>query len=236
MSNKLTEFQNVVVGVAAAFVEAVILQPTLYWKNAKAAKLPFTLNPKIIYRGTSASIFNECQMMGLQFGTTGYFQKVVSENGKFELTQRQQITTAALGGFLTAFFTSPIEMVMIQQQRFGGSFIQTPLNVIKSYGFGPKGLMRGLIPTMMRDSIYVVGLLGITPVIQELLMKEYHLPSAQAGLYASLVGGVAAAIPSHPFDIVKTCMQGDLDRKQYMTFSHTFRTLFNEVRAGRGGP
>jgi hypothetical protein len=56
MSNNLTEFQNFQIGVVAAFIEGVILQPTLYWKNAKAQKLPFSMNPTIIYRGTSASI------------------------------------------------------------------------------------------------------------------------------------------------------------------------------------
>ena len=64
MSTALSEVQNMQLGVLAAFIEGVILQPTLYWKNAKALSLPFTLNPKLIYRGTAASIFNEMQMMG----------------------------------------------------------------------------------------------------------------------------------------------------------------------------
>jgi hypothetical protein len=59
-----------------------------------------------------------------------------------------------------------------------------------------------------------------------------------AGLYASLVGGVVAAVPSHPFDCIKTCMQGDLERTTYGTLRQTvstlladggFRRLFNGV-------
>jgi len=63
MSHALSEAQNIVLGTVAAFIEGAILQPTLYWKNARAMKLPFTINPRIIYRGTAASIFNEMQMM-----------------------------------------------------------------------------------------------------------------------------------------------------------------------------
>ena len=64
MSHELTDMENIGVGVGAAFIEAVLLQPTLYWKNARAQGLPFTLNPRIMYRGTFTSILNEMQMMG----------------------------------------------------------------------------------------------------------------------------------------------------------------------------
>ncbi len=56
MVQELTEGQNATIGVIAALFEGLLLQPTLYWKNAKAQGLPFTLNPRILYRGTSASV------------------------------------------------------------------------------------------------------------------------------------------------------------------------------------
>jgi hypothetical protein len=81
MSGKLTDLQNVGVGTFAALIEGVLLQPTLYWKNARAQGLPFTVNPKIIYRGTAASILNEMQMMGVQFALTGFFQRMIVGGG-----------------------------------------------------------------------------------------------------------------------------------------------------------
>jgi hypothetical protein len=50
MSESLTESQNAAVGVVAAFIEAVILQPTLYWKNAKAQNLPLSIDPRKVFR------------------------------------------------------------------------------------------------------------------------------------------------------------------------------------------
>ncbi len=144
MSVSLTEGQNFLIGTIAAFIEGVLLQPTLYWKNAKAQNLPFTLNPKLLYRGTAASIFNECQMMGLQFGLTGFFQKVFKSGESVKLTRTQEFSGAACGGIFTALFASPMELIMIQQQKNGGSFFATPKNIVKNHGFLQKGFLRGL--------------------------------------------------------------------------------------------
>ena len=65
MSLSISEFQNFQIGIIAAFVEAVILQPTVYWKNAKIEKKPFTFSPKLLYRGTMAAAFNEMQVSNL---------------------------------------------------------------------------------------------------------------------------------------------------------------------------
>jgi hypothetical protein len=188
MSQEITSSQNILVGVIAAFIEGVLLQPTLYWKNARAAKLPFTINPRIIYRGTAASIVNECQMMGLQFGTTGYFQQLFKGDSGAKLSQKNEILASAMGGLLPTCVTCPVELMMIQQQRYGGSFLSTVSKVASQYGLLQNGVMRGLFGTVGRDTIYVVGLLGVTPLIQDYLVEKHELSNLSAGLYASLIG------------------------------------------------
>ena len=227
--------QNVIIGVIAAFIETLILQPTLYWKNARAQKLPFSLNPKIIYRGTIASIFNECNMMGLQFGITGYLQSNV------HITSNKYINTflsASFGGAITAIIVSPVELIMIQQQLHGRSFFTVPKQVIMEHGWFSKGLMRGLSANIARDAIYVSGMLAVTPIAQDYLIDKYQLHTQTAGFYASIIGGVIGAILSHPFDILKTCMQGDLNQYEYKTYQQTFSSLWKQggmVRIYHGG-
>ena len=110
MSKDLTESQNTLLGITAAFIEGIILQPTVYWKNARALKLPFSVNPLVVYRGTAASIFNECQMMGLQFCFTGFYQKhLVTSSSKGE-RKTQEFMSASLGGVSAAFFACPVEL------------------------------------------------------------------------------------------------------------------------------
>jgi len=225
MSHDLSELQNFQVGVVAAFIEGVILQPTLYWKNAKAQKLPFSMNPKIIYRGTSAAIYNEMQMMGLQFVFTRLFQRI-NQNSDGTITRMQEVRSAIMGGAMSALFASPVELVMIQQQRFGGSMFHTISKISKEFGISK--LTRGVLPAIYRDCFYVSGMLAVTPIVQDILIKDYSLTKTESGLVASLIGGLVAAVPSHPLDVVKTCMQGDLQQVTYSTMTKTFKKLWSE--------
>lgn len=234
MSSKLTDLENFSLGVVAAFIEGIILQPTLYWKNAKAQNLPFTMNPRIIYRGTAASIYNEMQMMGLQFGLTGLFKRLApifvatssSSSKDGSSSPHFEYFSAFLGGSVSALFASPVELIMIQQQRNGSSVLSTLQRITSTHG--PMMLFRGLMPAMMRDALYVSGFLGITPLLQDYLMKSYQMESLHAGFIASLIGGIIAAVPSHPFDVIKTCMQGDLGKEKYTTMTMTTKQLISE--------
>ena len=212
--------QDVGIGVFAAFVEAIILQPTLYWKNANAQGKPFTMNPRVLYRGSGASIFNECQMMGLQFGLTSVINTYLGGG------EGHEVVSAMVGGMIAACFASPVELVMIQQQNRGGS----ALSVLKHLQLDvkPSIIFRGLSNAFARDAIYVGGMLGMTPVLKRYLQTEYEIDGRSANFYASMIGGIIAAVPSHPFDLIKTCMQGDLTGKKYTTPLETFKTIWKE--------
>jgi hypothetical protein len=171
------------------------------------------------------------QMMGLQFVLTRLFQRIYdTENGQ-KLTQVQEYSSAFLGGSVAALFAAPVEHIMIQQQRFGGSMIGTLKRLVSEFGI--KKMTRGMMPAVFRDSIYVSGMLGVTPILQNILVHDYEMSLASGSFWASMLGGVVAAIPSHPFDIVKTCMQGDTNEKEYSTVSTTVRKLYSEGKVKR---
>ena len=211
-------------GGTSALMAGVLLQPTIYWKNAKAQRLPFTANPMLIYRGVSAALASEVVQMSLQFGSTGFFRQLFGE----KLNGCQELFSASLGGCVAACATTPIELVMVQQQRFAGSMIGTSIRVARIYGVTGRGLMRGLLPTVARDSIYTTGLLGVTPVFQSHLQETHGFTVVSAGFWASMVGGMLTTVLSHPFDCIKTCMQGDLDQKTYSSVSRTIHTIWAE--------
>jgi hypothetical protein len=189
-----------ILGITAALCEGILLQPSLYWKNAKAQNLPFTMNPRVIYRGTAASLYNEMQMMGLQFGLTGMFQSL--RGGKDGADDKfGDYMSAFCGGSVAALFASPVELIMIQQQLKGGTTIAAVQNVTRDHGISI--LFRGLLPAMVRDALYVSGFLGVTPLLQNYLMRNQNMSTPEAGFWASMVGGIVAAVPSHPLDLVK---------------------------------
>ena len=149
------------------------------------------------------------------------------------MSRMQELSSATLGGAATAFFATPVEGVMIQQQRFGGSLIGTVARIATDFGVLSGGLMRGLEAAILRDAIYVSGLLGITPIMQDWLMETQGMSTLNAGLLASAVGGLVGAVPSHPLDVVKTCMQGDLERTTYTGYSSTYKALMEEGGVNR---
>jgi hypothetical protein len=223
------------VGGVAALIEAVLLQPTLYWKNAKAQNLPMTLSPRVLYRGAAINIFNECQCLGVQFATTSLLSSILkggaskhnnnNNNNNNDNDTVVEIGSAVGGGVLAALFAAPLELIMIQQQLRGGTIISA---VRHSTAVSRQSLMRGLSPTMYRDSIYVGAMLGLTPIMQRKI-EGYGIGSASASFYASIAGGIVAAVPSHPFDVVKTCLQGDLTGEKYRTSLQTAQRLMKEA-------
>lgn len=227
--------QNMQVGVIAAFLEGIVLQPTIYWKNARALALPFTFNPAVLYRGTGTAILNECQMMAVQCGATGYAHVLLSQHASPSLLSREQkeISCSFVGGMMSAITGSPLELVMIQQQRYGTSAFHVMWKVMQEYGWGLRGVFRGFGASFGRESIYVTSMLGFTPILQRYFQREFEMGTHTACYSASMVGGAGAALISHPFDIIKTCQQGDLQQSTYRGLVHTAKSLYKQQGLSR---
>eukprot|EP01034_Spumella_vulgaris_P031649 gene31649-39094_t len=101
----------------------------------------------------------------------------------------------------------------------------------QNFFIGTVGMFRGLSGTAGRDCLYVIGMLGVTPIVQDYFVESHGFSVQKASFWASMIGGVAAAVPSHPFDCVKTCMQGDIQQTTYSSVRNTVKTLWKE-----GGP
>lgn len=215
----LSEVENAVLGSTASFFQATVLQPTIYWKNARQQGLSFTLNPRVLYRGFGAALCNEMGQMGFQYAATGYIKKAVS--GGRPCTATEEISSALLGGAVVGPYASLAECIMIQQQRFGGSLLGTSRRILRSHG--SHGLFRGLIPCTIRDGVYVGGLLGITPVVQDRLIADHGFSQAASGFWASMLAGVVVGVITCPFDAISTCMKGDIERDRYGGFLATLK-------------
>lgn len=215
MSVELSETENGVVGAGAGAVEVTLSQPLNYLKNARQQGLPFTMNPRILYRGYSANLVNNCSAAMLQFAIAGTLQRLVTRGEAREPSPGELVAAAVGAGVASAAFVGPLELVMIRQQVAGGSVVRAVRDVVSpggSYG------ARGVVCTAAREGIYSGGVLGIAPVVRQFLTTHFPEEFAneeKARLCGSVVSGVLCTYLSHPFDTVKTCMQGDVERKTY---------------------
>lgn len=177
------------------------------------------------------SITNMAVLTGLQFPLTGAVTKVFTGGADRRLSNAEQIASGFLGGVLSGFACAPMELVMIQQQRFGGTLIATPMRIVGE--IGAAGLFRGLSMSCGREGLFTAGYLGIGPVISRTLQEEYNQPVSVAKVGGAIGGGVIAATLSHPMDTCKTCMQGDIQRQAYGSLTQTASALYKEAGAGR---
>jgi len=228
---QLSPGENTLLGCCAGTIEISLLQPLLYCKNSIQQKLPLTINPRYLYRGVFASALNMATATGIQFFGTGLIQRTVvgQEAATRTLTDNEIILSALGGGMISGLFCGPIEFVMIQQQRFGGSFGGTQYRVIRSHG--PIAFTRGVIPTIGREGIYTAGYLGMVPVLTKLAQQSGYFDNVNVNILqlgSGIFSAFIASVTTHPMDTIKTCMQGDLERKTYTNLSRTGISIYQQ--------
>ena len=133
---------------------------------------------------------------------------------------------------MSGFVCSPLELVMIQQQNFGGTLLGTPPAVVKEHGIG-RLLGRGLLMSCGREGVYTAGMLGVGPTVKRYGKERLEMGEAQSSLFGAVFGGSVVATISHPMDTVKTCQQGDLHGRLYTSIAHTAKVLGEDGGARR---
>ena len=216
----LNSKQNTFLGIISGIIDVSITQPLVYWKVASQQKFKFTLNPSIVYRGTITNMFSMSILTGLQFPLTAISSKIITNGENRRLNDNEIILSGFIGGSISGIICAPLELLMIQQQKYGGSLINTSKQIIRKYGL--KKHFRGIITSCGREGIYTAGYLGIGPVITRKLEENYNYSITTNKIIGAIGGGIIASTLSHPLDTCKTCMQGDLNDRKYKT---TIKTL-----------
>lgn len=240
MSQRLSGAENASLGAFGGWLDVTLLQSTNYLKNAKQQGLPFASDIRVLYRGYAANSCNNAVGIMSQFFLSGVLKKVVTGGTPRPLTPVEQISTGFGAGFLSGIVCGPMELVMIQQQRKGGSLPATAVGLAKD---GVGTVCRGALMTSWREGIYTAGFLGIVPVVRQQLMERFpdsigsSTESARFG--AALIGGPICCYLSHPSDTIKTCLQGDIERVKFGNARETARVLIGEgglTSLWRGAP
>lgn len=223
MSTKLNELQNATVGMTVGVIEVLCLQPFNYCKNALQQGQPLTADPRKLYRGVSANAVNMGCCTMIQFAVGGSFKKLVLAGEDRTLKMYEEMGTGIAAGVISAFVGSPLELIMIQQQRKGGGAVETFKTIAT-----PNNFLRGWVGAAVREGLWTCGYLSIPPIVRRNLREMYpdkFDTDNKARIPAALLGGLFACYLTQPFDTVKTCMQGDIERKTFGTFTETARRI-----------
>ena len=101
--------------------------------------------------------------------------------------------------------------------------------VVLTHVCGSSGnLTRGFVGCAVREGLWTVGYLSLPPIIRKSL-REYDPvmfdTDNKARVPASLIGGAFACYLTQPIDTIKTCMQGDTERKIYSTLTESAKKV-----------
>ena len=163
----LSPGQNALVGSCAGTIEILLLQPMLYCKNASQQGLPLTLDPRVLYRGSLVSVGNMAALTSMQFPLTGMVTSLLTGGTPRQLSDTEMILAGFGGGAISGIACAPMECVMIQQQRFGGSLVSTPARMMRE--FGATSLFRGLSTAVGREAFFTTGYMGLGPMLSRKL-------------------------------------------------------------------
>jgi len=182
-----------------------------------------------MYRGVGANCVNMGSCTMIQFAVGGKLKNIVSggEANSRHLTLGEELICGIGAGTVSGLVGSPLELIMIQQQRKGGNTMETIKNIIKN----PPDVYRGFIGAAIREALWTCGYLSIPPVVRRTLMEKYpetFTSNDKARVPAALLGGLFACYLTQWADTIKTCMQGDIERATYGTFSQTARNIYGQ--------
>jgi hypothetical protein len=188
--------------------------------------LPISMNAATMYRGVGPNAVNMGSCTMIQFAVGGNLKQRVLGGEARHLTLAEEMGCGIFAGSVSAVVGSPLELIMIQQQRKGGSIKQT-ISAIAN----PSNIGRGFAGAAVREALWTCGYLSIPPVVRRTLMETYpdtFPDNNKARVPAALLGGLFACYLTQPFDTIKTCMQGDIERKVYGTFTQTASKIWSE--------
>ncbi|KAJ1451081.1 mitochondrial carrier domain-containing protein [Pelagophyceae sp. CCMP2097] len=222
---RLDEVENTVLGTFAGVAAAVSTQPGTYFKNCAQQRVPISFDPRVMYRGTGASCLCDATMCSVQFLACGFLQKAITNGEPRKMTCAEEIGCALAGGLCSGLPTCVLELVMIRQQLTGLG----PIDAVRSivHVSGPRGMLRGLGPATCRESLFAAGYLGLSPRVQR-TCEAAEMAPLWTNVASAVVSGTVCGILTHPIDTVKSCLQGDVERKHYTDVASTARTLWRQ--------
>ena len=171
------------------------------------AKLTFTLNPLILYKGFFVHLISSAPLDALQVTMSHLIIQKVLPNRLDETIKR--IAGGFFGGCSAALISCPAEMLMVWQQKNMG-FKQALKAVCKE---SPLHLYTGFTPMVIREGLFCAGFFSFVPYFRGLFQSR-GIKKTEATLLAGILSGAITAIISQPFDTVKTVIQASEKKTQ----------------------
>lgn len=196
-----------------------------------------------LWRGTNASLLRCVPGVGLYFCSLNWLKGVFLQTPNTIHSQPSAIQAICIGVIARTFSGSVLIPVTVIKTRYeSGVFAYGSIGQALRHTYvseGCRGLMSGLVPTLMRDAPFSGLYFMFYSQLRNLALTSS--PSNSSALHQTtspiltftigLNAGLMASVVTHPMDVVKTRMQ--LYPKQFSSVFSTVVLIVNE-RGFRG--
>ncbi len=226
MRATLSPEENLGVGSVGGAVETMILMPVLTWKLCSQEGRPYPRFPGM-YRGVFVQASSMAPVTALQMFFNGIIEGAVTRGAR-SATDAEAIGCSMAAGAGSSILYGPVDLIAIHQQKMGLGPAATISHLCRTHGV--LSLWRGIVPTAIRESIYTSGYLGLGPVFTSKIMQQDGWGDSyfSAAMIGSCIAGVVANVMSQPVDTAKTCIQADIEGKNYRSTIQALPKLFSD--------
>jgi len=159
-------------GLGGGFLDAVCSTPlhNVVKKMRKNEKLDFENTKKWLWKGKVRQfIMNTPGFMIQNIGVAAAIRG--QKNGvNRKLTPIEYLSTATVGGFCSAFWTAPIDLLRAKQKATKKYLLQTSREVFENSGV--IGIYRGFLFSVLKDSVFCMGWMGVIPLMHVALRNR----------------------------------------------------------------
>ncbi|MDF1683651.1 MAG: solute carrier family 25 protein [Legionellaceae bacterium] len=192
--------KSIFIGYASGLTRVMFTHPVWSMKVRAQQTLPFTLDPRILYKGVGVSAVTYPLTVIIQIELNQFLQQACSTPpSKF-----QQVGSAFLAGIGASLINCPIEYSVIQQGLAKKSFYESTAHILKTYGV--KRFFTAQLATTLRDSPFGAFFLAAPPFIEPYI-QPYIKQREVTSWIAGSISGAGATLFTQPFDTVKTIQQ-----------------------------
>lgn len=213
---ELSSLQHGIVGAVVGSAEQSLMRPSVYWKaelQRGVFSWPRALNPRCCYRGLGVAVASIAPITAVQFASTHVYSGAIRQRmGLAEgatLSDTQTMGVGIMAGVTSSVVQSPFQLVEVNQQRFGGNMFSMVRTVVAQQGV--IALFRGQTMTAVREGIFTCSYAAVAPILKRRIREQRpEMSEGQALAGASIAAGSLGAFVSHPFDTLKTRLQGSV--------------------------
>ncbi|KAK3277170.1 hypothetical protein CYMTET_14798 [Cymbomonas tetramitiformis] len=212
------------IGALSGVVEVAIQQPTVSWKNSIQQGRPISFNPMICYRGVFINAASIAPITCTQFGASRAFENLIVDEGQ-PVSDAVKVASSTCAGVVSAGICTPSELIMIQQQKHGGSLLSTARNLLSTHGFSI--FSRGAMPCIAREAVWAPCYLSVVPIFNEKLSNFEIFKGSPYASWATgaTLAGLIGATCTQPLDVIKTRMQANLEPGTFNSFIRTAKVV-----------